>query len=116
MKIWKREKKSEQSQQSTENVTVIDENMPGSAVQNHTDVAEGSEVPETFKEHYPLLLPFSYAAIVEDEKNEVKYSLLEPTLTELDEEGVRRSSKTFFGMSFRLIQKVLRMKQKQKNS
>ncbi len=43
------------------------------------------DVQETFKEHYPLLLPFSYAAIVENEKNEVKYSLLEPTLTELDE-------------------------------
>ena len=32
------------------------------------------------------MLPFSYAAIVENEKNEVKYSLLEPTLTELDQE------------------------------
>jgi hypothetical protein len=39
-----------------------------SAVESHKDVAEGSEVSETFKEHYPLLLPFSYAAIVEDEK------------------------------------------------
>ena len=33
------------------------------------------EIQETFKEHYPLLLPFSYAAIVEDEKKEVKYSI-----------------------------------------
>lgn len=86
LKIWKREKKSEQSQLAAENVSVIDEDIPGPAVETHTDTAGGSEVPETFKEHYPLLLPFSYAAIVEDEKNEVKYSLLEPTLTELDKQ------------------------------
>ena len=86
LKIWKREKKSEQSQLPTENASVIDEDIPGPAVETHTDTAGGSEVPETFKEHYPLLLPFSYAAIVENEKNEVKYSLLEPTLTKLDEQ------------------------------
>ncbi len=86
LKIWKRGKKSEQLQVSTENGSVIDEATPGIAVQDHTDVAGGSEVPETFKEHYPLLLPFSYAAIVEDEKRETKYSLLEPTLTELDKQ------------------------------
>ena len=84
LKIWKREKKSEQSQSPKENASVIDVDTPGPAVENHTDVAGESEVQETFKEHYPLLLPFSYAAIVENEKNEVKYSLLEPTLTELD--------------------------------
>jgi len=49
---------------------------------------ENIENQETFKEHYPLLLPFSYAAIVEDEKNEVKYSVLEPTLTDLDKQLV----------------------------
>ena len=48
-----------------------------------------TEIPETFKEHYGLLVPFSHAAIVEDEKNEVKYSLVEPTLTELDKQWVR---------------------------
>jgi archaeal flagellar protein FlaI len=47
------------------------------------------EIPETFKEHYGLLVPFSHAAIVEDEKNEVKYSLVEPTLTDLDKQWVR---------------------------
>jgi flagellar protein FlaI len=86
LKIWKREKKTEQSQLQTENASVIAEDIPGPAVENHIDFAGGSEVPETFKEHYPLLLPFSYAAIVEDEKNEVKYSLLEPTITELDKQ------------------------------
>jgi flagellar protein FlaI len=40
---------------------------------------------ETFKEHYPLLAPYSYAAIVENEKRDLSYSLLEPTLTALDE-------------------------------
>ena len=86
LKIWKREKKTEQSQVSKENVSVIDADIPGPAVETHTDAAGGNEVPETFKEHYPLLLPFSYAAIVEDEKNEIKYSLLEPTITELDKQ------------------------------
>jgi flagellar protein FlaI len=85
LKIWKRAKKSGQSQSPVENASVIDASIPGSAVESHIDVAEESEVQETFKEHYPLLLPFSYAAIVENEKNEVKYALLEPTLTELDE-------------------------------
>ena len=42
--------------------------IPGPAVETHTDAAGESEVPETFKEHYPLLVPFSYAAIVEDER------------------------------------------------
>jgi hypothetical protein len=78
--MWKREKKSAQSLLPSENASVIDEIIPGPVVESHIDVAGGSEVPETFKEHYPLLVPFSYAAIVEDEKNEAKYSLLEPTL------------------------------------
>jgi archaeal flagellar protein FlaI len=47
------------------------------------------ETPETFKEHYGLLLPFSHAAIVEDEKNEVKYVIVEPTLTDLDKQWVK---------------------------
>jgi archaeal flagellar protein FlaI len=84
LKIWKRTKKSEQSQSPTENASVFDESIPGPTVESHIDVAGETEVLETFKEHYPLLVPFSYAAIVESEKNEVKYSLLEPTLTELD--------------------------------
>lgn len=86
LKIWKREKKSEQSQLTTENASVIAVDLPISAVEAHTDIAGASDVSETFKEYYPLLLPFSYAAIVEDEKNAVKYSLLEPTLTDLDKQ------------------------------
>jgi len=49
---------------------------------------QASDVSETYKEHYPLFLPFAYAAIVEDEKNELKYSLLEPTLTPLDQKNL----------------------------
>ncbi len=86
LKMWKREKKSKLSQLPTENASVIDETMPGPAVEAHIDTAVGSDISETYKEHYPLLLPFSYAAIVEDEKKELKYSLLEPTLTELDKQ------------------------------
>ncbi len=85
LKIWKRAKKSEQSQSPTENASAFNESIAGVVVESHTAVAGKLDVQETFKEHYPLLLPFSYAAIVENEKNEVKYSLLEPTLTELDE-------------------------------
>jgi archaeal flagellar protein FlaI len=84
LKLWKRTTKSKQSQSPVENTSSINVETPGPAVEAHTDAAAGSDVPETFKEHYPLLLPFSYAAIVEDEKNEVKYTLLEPTLTDLD--------------------------------
>ena len=48
-------------------------------------------IHETFKEHYPLLLPYSYAAIVEDlEKEELKYMLIEPTLTKEDEACIGR--------------------------
>ena len=86
MKIWKRQQQTEKPQVTAELASVIDEDIPGSNVESPVESSGASEVPETFKEHYPLLVPFSYAAIVEDEKNEVKYSLLEPTLTALDEE------------------------------
>ena len=43
---------------------------------------------DTYKEHYPLLLHYSYAAIVEDEKKDLSYALLEPTLRPLDEAWV----------------------------
>ena len=55
LKIWKREKKPEQSQLQTENVPVITEGTPGPAVEPSTDVAATPETSETFKEHYPLL-------------------------------------------------------------
>ena len=45
---------------------------------------ENTGILETFKEHYPLLLPYSYAAIMENEKQDLSYVLLEPTLTDLD--------------------------------
>ena len=69
---------------------VVAENEPASSSDEVTVKAfEKLEVQETFKEHYPLLLPFSYAAIVEDEKNELKYSVIEPTLTALDKRWVK---------------------------
>ncbi len=52
-------------------------------------LVEPIEIPETFKEYYPLLDPHSYAAIVEDNKNELKYSLLEPTLTLEDKKWIK---------------------------
>jgi archaeal flagellar protein FlaI len=84
LNIWNRKKQSEQTQPPATNAVAIDNETPGPIVEAHTDTAIATEVPETYKEHYPLLLPFSYAAIVEGEKNEVKYSLIEPTLTNID--------------------------------
>src|SRR4030067_2499946 len=49
---------------------------------------EPPKTQETFREHYSLLIPHSYAAIVEDENKDLSYSLLEPTLTPLDEAWV----------------------------
>lgn len=45
---------------------------------------EDPGIQRTFKEHYPLLVPYSYAAIMENEKRDLSYVLLEPTLTSLD--------------------------------
>jgi len=45
---------------------------------------------ETFIEHYPLLMPYSHAAIVEDAKGGIRYLVLEPTLTQADEDWIRQ--------------------------
>jgi flagellar protein FlaI len=50
-------------------------------------LAEPPVVPENYLNYYPLGDPHAYAAIVED-KNELKYSLLEPTLTEEDKKRI----------------------------
>lgn len=89
LKLWERSGKQEQSKQTaTSDASVIDETIPGPAVENPTEDSEAPKDQETYKEHYPLLLPFSYAAIVEDKKNDVKYTLLEPTLTEVDRQSL----------------------------
>ena len=89
MKLWKRSGKQEQSKQTaTSDASVIDEAIPGPVIENPTEGSEAPKDQETYKEHYPLLLPFSYAAIVEDKKNDVKYTLLEPTLTEVDRQSL----------------------------
>jgi flagellar protein FlaI len=84
LKLWKPRVKQEQPQKTNDNASVIDEDIPGPTVETSTETSGVSDVSETYKEYYPLLVPFSYAAIVEDEKNDVKYSVLEPTLTESD--------------------------------
>ena len=43
-----------------------------------------------FKWHYPLLIPYSRAAIVEDAKGDIKYLLLEPTLTAEDKLRIKQ--------------------------
>ena len=81
-KIWPINKqKNEPEQEKTEKETekVIEEEL----------FAEPLQIPDTFIEYYPLGDPHSYAAIVENKSNEIKYSLLEPTLTKQDESYIK---------------------------
>ena len=88
MKLWKRAGKAENSPATAEAAVLNQNELANSSSTDGTPNVSQEEIQETFKEHYPLLLPFSYAAIVEDEKSELKYSILEPTLTELDNKWV----------------------------
>ena len=88
MKLWKPKGKQEQQQKVAENPSVIDEDVPGPIVEASTEASGLSDVSESYKEHYPLLVPFSYAAIVEDERNDIKYTVLEPTITESDKKAL----------------------------
>jgi len=58
---------------------------PDSEAQLETEQVLAEKVQPTFREHYPLLMPYSRAAIVEDTKGGIKYLVLEPTLTPADE-------------------------------
>ena len=55
-----------------------------------TGQVAAEKVQPTFREHYPLLMPYSRAAIVEDPKGGIKYLVLEPTLTPADEAWIRQ--------------------------
>ena len=65
--------------------------LPKTTLANPTEekVVEAPQIQGTFKEHYPLLFPYCYAAIVEDAKKDLNYALLEPTLTPIDEAWVK---------------------------
>ncbi len=89
MKIWKRGGKSQQPHEEPIGAVVVADNQIENAVEVTSKPLEAPETQETFKEHYPLLQPFSFAAIVEDEKSELKYSIIEPTLTDLDRQWVK---------------------------
>lgn len=86
MKIWKRKPIHLQQQAATISTAVVPKDKSFATLEMLAP--KEPEIQETFKEHYPLLQPFSYAAIIEDEKKELKYSILEPTLTELDRQLV----------------------------
>jgi flagellar protein FlaI len=73
----KENEEQNESQKETQNSTSLD--IMDEILSNPV------EVLETFKEHYPLLEPHSYAAIVEEENNDLKYAVLEPTLKPEDE-------------------------------
>ena len=79
-KVWGKQK------QNNEKLQFQDQTQTDTSIDPIEEVlVEPPEIPETFVEYYPLLDPHSYAAIVEDKKNELKYSVLEPTLTLEDE-------------------------------
>ena len=48
------------------------------------------EFQPTFKEHYALLEPYSRAAIIEDMRGDLRYMLIEPTLTPDDAVWIQR--------------------------
>ncbi len=87
MNFWKHKEKTEQTLILTKEQAATIENNPTTA-ELLTQISENPELEKTFKEQYPLVFPFAYAAIVEDEKNEVKYSILEPTLTDIDRQWI----------------------------
>jgi archaeal flagellar protein FlaI len=89
LKLWKRASKPEKAPVPVEAVQAIEQPIVQADNLDSNSQPTTPEVQETFKEHYPLLVPFSYAAIVEDEKRELKYSILEPTLTDLDKQWVK---------------------------
>jgi flagellar protein FlaI len=57
-------------------------------VQNH--ITNNNLTQPVFREHYPLLEPYSRAAIVEETGGRVRYLLLEPTLTHADESWINQ--------------------------
>lgn len=89
MNLWKLKGRPELFQLRKKKQTVVTESKPQEVIESISNLPDSAEIQETFKEHYPLQLPFSYAAIVEAEKGELKYSILEPTLTELDAKWVK---------------------------
>jgi len=79
-KVWGKQKLND------EKIQLPVQSQPDTSIDPVEDIlVEPLEIPETFVEYYPLLDPHSYAAIVEDKKNELKYTVLEPTLTLEDE-------------------------------
>lgn len=84
MKLWKLGRKPPKQIQIEKTDAASTVNLK--PTQTEEIIQSITELQETFKEHYPLTLPFSYAAIAEDEKGELKYSLIEPTLTDIDQQ------------------------------
>jgi flagellar protein FlaI len=77
--VWKGRGKQKQN---IKNMQLQVETQTKPSIDSQEEViAESPKIPETFVEYYPLLEPHAYAAIVKDKKNEIKYSVLEPTLT-----------------------------------
>jgi flagellar protein FlaI len=82
-KVWGKQK------QNNEQIQFQVQSQTNTSIDAMEDMlVEPPEIPETFVEYYPLLDPHCYAAIVEDKKNELNYSVLEPTLTLEDEKWV----------------------------
>ena len=83
-----RSKKLETEEVQEAVVDAIENKVPDENEQVVEKTTPIVEIPETYKEHYGLQPPFSHAAITQDEKKEIKYAILEPTLTEMDKKWV----------------------------
>ena len=86
-RFWKRRNTQKQTITDVANPLAQFNTIPSNATLS--ELVEPPQNLDTFKEYYPLLEPHAYAAIVEVGKNEVKYSILEPTLTSQDKTWVK---------------------------
>jgi flagellar protein FlaI len=85
LKTWKIFKKRNDPPTVESTQTVQETSGVPVTVTPEEKIPEQARGQETFKEHYPLLVPYSYAAIVEDAKGDLRYSVLEPTISPVDE-------------------------------
>ena len=85
-KFWQKNK-NKTNKLTTKNEKIVKQETSAELMEE--SLVEPPTIPETFLTYYPLQDPHSYAAIVEDKTNELKYSLIEPTLTKEDQKVIK---------------------------
>jgi len=86
-KFWQNNK-NKTNKLTTKNEKIVKQEETSAELLEES-LVEPPTIPETFLTYYPLQDPHSYAAIVEDKTNELKYSLIEPTLTKEDQKFIK---------------------------